>query len=114
MSPLPIALGDGAMLRRYAMEDLEVIWAAVERERERLGVWMPWVEGAKTIDDERTWLEAVLADEKNLAGTGLFVDGAYAGGVGLMVDPFSVAGELGYWVVKEHEGRGLVTKACRR
>lgn len=114
MSRLPADLGDGAVLRRYAMEDIDALWAAVEAERARLGVWMPWVEDTKTIDDERRWLEGVVADEHSLEGCGLWVDGGFAGGVGLMPrDPWGVSGELGYWIVTEHEGKGLVTRACR-
>ena len=113
MSPLPIDLGAGALLRRYTLDDLETIWGAVEEERARLGVWEPWVEATRTIDDERTWLERVLADVSSLEGTGLFVDGAYAGGIGMRFDPFGVAAEIGYWIRSGYEGRGLVTMAAR-
>jgi ribosomal-protein-serine acetyltransferase len=53
VSPLPVAvdLGDGALLRKLRIEDLEEIWSLVDAERERLRPWMPWIEGTKTIDD---------------------------------------------------------------
>ena len=106
-------LGDGAILRRLVLDDLEELWAVVERERERLGVWMPWIERTSTIDDERVWLESVCSNERSLEGCGLFVDGAYVGGVGLMPDTFGIAAEIGYWIDAAHEGRGLVTRAVR-
>src|SRR5207253_8509971 len=52
VSPLPIDLGDGVMLRRYAMDDLDVLWEAVERDHERIAKWMPWAIGV-TRDAER-------------------------------------------------------------
>lgn len=113
MSPLPVELGDGGVLRRLEMGDLDDIWSAVEAERERIGVWMPWVEGTKTIDDEREWLERVVADEGSLEGGGIFVERAYAGGAGLMLDPYGIAGEIGYWIRSGFEGRGFVTRAVR-
>ena len=114
MSRLPADLGEGVVLRRHEMEDLDALWAAIEAERARIGVWMPWVEGALTIDDERRWLEGVVADERSLEGCGVWVRAEFAGGVGLMFrDPWGVSGELGYWLVSEHEGRGLATRACR-
>lgn len=114
MSPLSADLGDGAILRRLTLEDLGSIWALVDAERDRVGEWMPWVEATKTIDDERRWLEGVLADERNLEGCGMFVaGGAYVGGIGLMRDPFGIMGEIGYWIGSAHEGRGLVTEATR-
>jgi hypothetical protein len=70
VSPLPVDLGDGAILRRLVLDDLEDLWAVVERERERIGAWMPWVALTPTIDDERTWLESVCANERSLEGSG--------------------------------------------
>jgi ribosomal-protein-serine acetyltransferase len=113
VSPLPVDLGDGALLRRLTIGDLEEIWALVQAERDRIGVWMPWVEGTKTVEDQRRWLEGVLSDAKSADGLGIFVDDAYAGGIGLMIDAFSVVGEVGYWIGSAYEGRGLVTRATR-
>ena len=113
MSPIPADLGDGALLRRLRMDDLEQIWALVEAERERLGEWMPWVESTRTIDDQRRWLASVVNDEATLDGCGIFVDGRYVGGVGLRWDPYSVKGEIGYWISSTEQGRGLVTRAVR-
>ncbi len=113
MSPLPVDLGDDALLRRLTLDDLGEIWALVQAERDRIGVWMPWVEGTRTLEDQRRWLEGVLADARSADGLGIFVDGAYAGGIGLMIDAFGVVGEVGYWIGSAHEGRGFVTRATR-
>jgi ribosomal-protein-serine acetyltransferase len=105
-------LGEGALLRRYSLDDLDDLWALVQAERERIGVWMPWVASTTTIETQRAWLERASADE-GLDGCGIWVGDRYAGGVGLRWDPFGIAGELGYWIGSEFEGRGLVTRACR-
>ena len=60
MSPLPADLGEGAVLRRLTMADLDEIWALVELERPRLEPWMPWIDATRTIDDQRKWLEGVV------------------------------------------------------
>ena len=113
MNTLPAHLGDGAVLRRLTIEDLDEIWALIEVERARLETWMPWVDATRTIDDQRRWLESVANDQGTLDGCGIFVDGRYAGGVGLRWDPFRVRGEIGYWIAAAEEGRGLVTRAVR-
>ena len=113
MSPLPVELGDGAILRRYTMGDLDELFALVDAERERIGEWMPWVEGTRTVEDQREWLARVVADEQSLDGSGIWVDGVLAGGAGMSWDPFGVWAEIGYWISAAHEGRGFVTRACR-
>ena len=113
MSPLPVDLGDGVVLRRYEMDDLETLWSAVDAERERIGVWMPWVELTRSIDDERGFLEIVAADERGLAGGSLWRGRDLIGGAGLMPDAFGITGEIGYWVRAAEEGRGHITRACR-
>lgn len=112
MSPLPVELGDGAILRRYTMDDLDDLFALVDAERERIGEWMPWVEATRTVEDEGVWLERVVADENSLEGSGIWVGDAFAGGAGLSWDPFGIGGEIGYWIAAAHEGRGFVTRAC--
>jgi ribosomal-protein-serine acetyltransferase len=113
VSPLPADLGDGALVRRLRIEDLEDVWATVSASRERLDPWMPWIDGTRTIDDQRRWLESVVDDEESLDGCGIFVEDRYVGGVGLRWEPFRVTGEIGYWISSEFEGRGLVTRAVR-
>jgi ribosomal-protein-serine acetyltransferase len=110
VSPLPLDLGGGAQLRRYVPSDLEALWGAVQEERERLGVWMPWVDATRTIEDQGAWLDRVIADEVGLDGTGLWVGDEYAGGVGMTFGPFGVQAEIGYWIRSKFEGRGLITR----
>jgi ribosomal-protein-serine acetyltransferase len=112
MSPLPLQLGDGVVLRHYEMRDLDALWASIDAERLRLGEWMPFVRDAKTIDDERTWLESVTAEPRGLGGGSLWRGDELVGGAGLFPDAFGITAEIGYWVGREHEGRGHVTRAC--
>jgi ribosomal-protein-serine acetyltransferase len=113
VSKFRVELGSGAELRKYSMDDLAEVWSLVDAERDRLGVWMPWISSTTTLQDQRTWLNGVVEDKASLDGCGLWAGGRYAGGVGLSTGPFGVSGELGYWVGSEFEGRGLVTLACR-
>jgi ribosomal-protein-serine acetyltransferase len=94
------------------MEDLYALWEAIDAERERLGVWMPWIDSTRTLADERDWLQQVTGEGSGLAGLAIWVEGELAGGIGLMTGPFSFTAEIGYWIRSEFEGRGLVTRAC--
>lgn len=111
MSPLPIDLGDGAILRRYTIDDLEALYAAVDANRDRLDPWMAWPERTNSVEDQRGWLESVIADEKGTTGLGIFVDAEFAGGAGLRQGDFGIVAEIGYWLTREYEGRGLMARA---
>jgi len=113
MSPLPVDLGDGVVLRHYEMDDLPALWEAIEAERTRLGEWMPFVRDAKTIDDERAWLESVTTEPRGLGGGSLWRGSGLVGGAGLFPDTFGIAAEIGYWVRSSDEGRGHISRACR-
>jgi ribosomal-protein-serine acetyltransferase len=113
VSPLPVDLGEGVVLRHYEMEDLDALWAAIEEERSRLAVWMPFLRDAKTIEDERAWLESVTAEPRGLGGGSLWRRNELLGGAGLLPDAFGIVGEIGYWIRTSEESRGHVTRACR-
>ena len=106
-------LGDGAELRRYTLDDVDELYALVDRERERLRRWMPWPDLTRSAGVQREWLEGVLNDPAQMEGYGIFVDGELAGGAGMRIEPFNVTAEIGYWIAGAYEGRGLVTRVCR-
>jgi ribosomal-protein-serine acetyltransferase len=113
MSPLPVNLDGGVVLRHYELTDLDALWSAIEEERARLAVWMPFLRDAKTIADERGWLESVTAEPRGLGGASLWRARELLGGVGLFPDSFGIVAEIGYWIRTSEEGRGHVTRACR-
>jgi ribosomal-protein-serine acetyltransferase len=108
-----VDIADGVVLRDYEMTDLDALWSAIEAERARLAAWMPFLRDAKTIEDERRWLESVTAEPRGLAGGSLWRDDDLLGGVGLVADAFGIVAEIGYWIRSSEEGHGLVTRACR-
>jgi ribosomal-protein-serine acetyltransferase len=105
-------LGDGVEVRALEADDAGEVFALVDRERSRLRVWMPWVDGTRSLDDSREFIEQSRLAEHDREALGLFVDGRYAGGIGLRVDVLQRNGELGYWIGSTWEGRGVVTRAC--
>jgi ribosomal-protein-serine acetyltransferase len=113
VSPLPVELGDRVVLRHYEMDNLDALWGAIEEERERLGVWMPFLRDTKTIEDERGWLEMVTTQPRGLAGGSLWRKDELIGGAGLIPDAFGIVAEIGYWIRADEEGRGHISRACR-
>lgn len=108
-------LDDHTVLRSFVPDDAEELFALVEANRDRLLPWMPWSHLTRGPDDVRGFIErSKSAPESRLDATGIWVDGRIAGTTGLRLDPSDIKGEIGYWVGREFEGRGIVTMACRR
>lgn len=111
MSTPFLDLGDGVEVRKLEPADAEEVYAIVQRERERLQPWMPWAEGA-TVETTRSFIEANVTTN-GLDALGIFVDGAYVGGIGMRPEELHGDTEIGYWIASTHEGGGLVTRACQ-
>src|SRR5438045_1733638 len=87
-----------ALLRsEHAVE----LFTVIERNRQHLRRWLPWLDSVKTVDDEAAFLR--LCEEQlanNIAfNCGIFCDGAIVGGVGLhLIDHANRKVDFGYWV----------------
>jgi ribosomal-protein-serine acetyltransferase len=105
-------LGDGLEVRYLEPGDAEDVFAVIDVNRDRLRPWMPWVDPTLGPGDTRAFIESVRATGSE-DGLGIYVDRAFAGGIGLRADEVNGDAEIGYWIGAAHEGKGLVTRACR-
>ena len=111
--PDRIDLGDGAFVRLYIPDDAEMVFEAVDRDRERLRPWLPWVDATIGSADTRAFIEASIGTEGREFAYGIFAAGGFAGGIGLHTDPENRSAMIGYWITGEHEGQGLITRSSR-
>jgi ribosomal-protein-serine acetyltransferase len=96
---------------RHAAE----IFAVVDRNRDHLRPWMPWVDATKGVEDSLAYLKFVRAEyaSGHQFHCNLRYQGAVVGGMGLRMQRAHDTSELGYWIGREHEGRGIVTRAAK-
>ena len=119
MTPLlPLVLGPEAALLKPTRALAPVLFALVERNRQRLARWLPWVDHVRTVADEARFLEECRRAFKRgerLPGV-LAVGGAVVGMVTLTLDRAGASGEIGYpyWIDRDAEGRGHVSSAAAR
>jgi ribosomal-protein-serine acetyltransferase len=114
VNPIHWDLGGGLVVRTYAVDDDQALFDLVDANRARLRPWMIWEPTTTDVADARAFIESCLASPIDMEGNGLWVDGVLAGGMGLNLDTVSNSGEIGYWIGGDHEGRGIVTRACAR
>jgi ribosomal-protein-serine acetyltransferase len=110
---LPRDLGDGLVLHATTAEDADEAYAVLDQERDRLREWLPWVDATDSIGVERTYLTSIEVANQTGAGVHVTVrqDTAFAGFVGLRLEPVHPNGEVGYWIASGYAGRGLVTRS---
>ena len=103
-------------LRLLEERHAEVLFAAIEHERERLRPWLAWVDATHTSEDTLRFVRSAL---EQFAENSSFVAAIWngerlAGTVGVhRIDWVNRRVEIGYWLGREYEGRGIMTNACR-
>ncbi len=115
MEPVPINIGPGEMLHPVSMEDAEELCAAIDRNRQRLREWLPWVRDGFDIGATRRFLEGAIADNNMGIALTMMIrsKGVLCGAIGLHRFNLHRASSIGYWIDAAHEGQGIVTRACR-
>jgi len=105
----------GIEMRQFEMHDAEPIFALVERNREHLRPWLPWVDHTRSAEDVREFISRVQTqlDSNQGPNSGIWVDGALAGNVGCHpIDWPNRNCSIGYWVDAGQQGKGLITRCC--
>lgn len=107
---------DDIVLELAELTHAQEVFDLVDRNREHLRPWMPWEPLTKTVDDTTAFLTGIRADygAGRAFHTNLRYRGTLVGGMGLHdMDAANRTCDLGYWVDRDHEGRGIVTRATR-
>jgi ribosomal-protein-serine acetyltransferase len=91
------------------------LFRLVDANRPYLRQWLPWLDANTRPEHTAAFVQLGLrrfAAREGLA-CGIRFRGALAGVVGLHhIDWANRRTSLGYWVAEEHQGKGIVTRAC--
>ncbi|MBZ0299443.1 MAG: GNAT family N-acetyltransferase [Anaerolineae bacterium] len=94
----------------------EALFSLIERNRDRLRVWLPWVDGTRTLEDCRRFIRFGLRQHARHSGmnAGVWLKGRMIGVISYnYIDHGKQQTEIGYWLGGAYEGRGIMTAACR-
>jgi ribosomal-protein-serine acetyltransferase len=108
-------VGLGVEMRQFEPRDAETVFAVVDRNREHLRQWLPWVDHSHSPEDIRQFILRVQAQFEADQGpnAGIWVEGVFAGNVGC--HPISWANRncsVGYWIDAGRQGKGVITRCC--
>lgn len=111
-----IPMADNIHLREISEADALAIFELVDKNRARLGRWMPWVEATNGPEDTAAFARHTQRERERTGALqcGIWIEKELAGIIGQhLIDWQHKSTSLGYWLGLEHEGKGLMTKACK-
>ena len=104
-------------LRELHATDAGDIFRTIDRQREYLGRWLPFVETTIRLEDSRAFVSSVVdAPEDRFEHVFSIRDtDTFIGLVGFKdTDRQNKKTEIGYWLSEDRQGRGIVTRAVKR
>jgi len=93
------------------------IYDLVKTDRDYLRTWLPWVDFADSVEFIQNFVKG--SKQRQSAGVELaFViveNDNVIGRIGVYkIDNQNRIGEIGYWIGKDYQGRGIVADCCKR
>lgn len=110
------------VLRRWQIDDAPALFKEVDKNRTHLGAWLPWVSGTQGVGDSLGFIEASIKafDSGTKFEYGIFMrpdndscEWKVIGSIGFVDVVPNVKTEIGYWLVRDMEGQGIVTMAMK-
>lgn len=104
------------VLKEVTINDAAVIFRAVDTHRDYLRTWLPFVDSMKQVSDEEAFLSGVLAvpyENRDLVFK-IEKNAVFCGLAGFhFTDKPNHRTEIGYWLLPEFQGNGIMTKCVR-
>jgi ribosomal-protein-serine acetyltransferase len=103
-----LQVSDDIELHSLSEEHVEDIYHTIDREREYLRVWLPFVDATVNIDFTRNYVRSAMQSADPTFA--IFYKGRFAGLVGFRTtDTQNRRTEIGYWMSQHLSGRGIMT-----
>ncbi len=112
---LRIGIDEDTELRLLQEGDAETVFAAVEADRKHLREFLDWVDDNRRVEDTLAFISR--AQEEARKGRAFHMAILHRGRlVGIVslhnIDRNHRTAEMGYWLGRPYQGRGLMTRAC--
>jgi len=112
-----ILIDDDMLLRTYQMEDAQELFSAIDKSRQHLRQWFSWVDPTTKQEHSLQFIQQSLQQQQQQEGLalGIFYKRRIIGSIGMhnWDHPIKKA-QIGYWISKEYEGKGIINKCLIR
>jgi ribosomal-protein-serine acetyltransferase len=110
-----LRVDDEIELRLVEERHIDALQALIERNLVHLRSWMPWVHEGASREDLASWVRLSL--QRHAEGGGFYAAiwhrREIAGTLGLEIDQRQRSAEIGYWLDRDLQGRGVITRSVR-
>lgn len=113
---MKLHLGKNAYLALRQPHHAEEVFSLVQKNKEHLSPWLPWVREYQFVADAHTSIQSNIdqAARNNSLNLGIWIEEVLCGMVGFThIDSVRKKASLGYWLDKNCMGKGWMTKACQ-
>jgi len=107
---------DGFLMRAWREDDVDAALEIVLRNREHLQTYMQWMTADYSIEHAGKFITEGIKNrlDKKTLGLALLKDGKLIGSTGFNRFEWTArVCEIGYWIDRDAEGKGIVTRACK-
>ena len=112
-----IQIADGLKLVKIRLSSAQEIFETTLTNREHLRTWLPFIDDTVSVSQTEGFIRSVL-EQKGLKRDLVWeirLHDVLAGIISLKeVDEINARTEIGYWIARKYEGRGLVTTCCQK
>jgi ribosomal-protein-serine acetyltransferase len=109
-------VNDDLELKLLEQHHAAALFELVDANRVYLRLWMPWIDGAQSVADVGSFIDASLQQFAENKGyhAGIWFRGTLCGVIGHhSIDWTNRSTSLGYWLDAAHQGKGIMTESCR-
>lgn len=110
-------IDDEVTLRRFCEDDVEEVFRIVHRNSDHLIEFMHWMSPDYSLESAREFINRAIepVSKSGALGFGIFRGQHLIGSIGFVYfDDLAAKTEIGYWIDREEQGRGIVSKACQK
>jgi len=113
---ITMQIDDDLLLRQLSESDAKPLSAVIDENRQYLREWLPWLDTSNSPEDTMAFIRTTLEQFSNSDGfaSGIWYKNAVVGTIGFhKIDWLNRSVEIGYWLAEAHQGKGIVTRACK-
>lgn len=111
-----IKINERLSLKLRNAKDAEAFFNLVDKNREEFRKWLPWVDSTISPKDTNEFIIKCLDDfeKKKSADFGILYENKWVGSMGYNnIDIANKKAEIGYWLDKDYQGKGIMTDCVR-